>query len=285
MTPIEAYLSRVEELKKQTPLFAKVEVEVNLGCNRRCAYCFLATKRREHIIRTKQRVIAPDVYNRLLTQLQDLEFTGELNFHFYSEPLLDPSLSDHIRVARHALPDSLLVLYSNGDRLDVRRYEALKAAGLDRFYLTFHDDVIPDRLKDIINLPDVVFDRRATILLNNRGGYLGKNRNPQVATLPCVYPALAIVVTIEGNVLPCSCDFDEQMSFGNINAVHLRDIWRSPKATQFRDDLLNGWRSRYKLCEHCDYFSGIVGVTSTAEASRDCGTTTARTRTPQFQVP
>lgn len=263
------YMREVSRLKDEQPRFQKVEIEVNTGCNRRCSYCFLATRRRESVVEARRRVMEMELYERVVSQLADLEFEGELNYHFYGEPLINKRLHEYVALARAALPRCTIVLYTNGDLLTPAKYRQLRDAGVGRFYVTFHNDVVPQRLGEVLAQPDVVYDTRSTILLNNRGGYLGRNPFEAVRTLPCIYPSVTVIVTIDGNVLPCSCDFDERMSFGNVRSRHLREIWDSEKARAFRRDLLDGARASHALCEGCDYYSGIVGLPSAAEAHRN----------------
>jgi radical SAM protein with 4Fe4S-binding SPASM domain len=262
------YMSEVDRLRRDRPLFQKVEIEINLGCNRRCSYCYLATKKRESIVATGQREMDRVIYSTLLSQLADLNFQGEVNFHFYAEPLLCKRLTEYVQSAKRELPAVSIVLYTNGDFLTPEKFADLKQAGLDTFFITSHDDRLPAHLNEIVKRSDVIWETRSIILLNNRGGYLGENPFPQLRKFPCVYPSLVIVVTIDGNVLPCSCDFNEQMCFGNITRRHLRDIWHSQEAQSFRSALLAGNRAEFALCSECDYYSGILGLPSAAEANR-----------------
>lgn len=262
------YISEVDRLQRDRPLFQKVEIEINLGCNRRCGYCFLATRKRETVVATKQREMDRGLYSSLLSQLIDLNFQGEVNFHFYAEPLLSRRLPEYVRSAKREIPAVSIVLYTNGDFLTPEKFAVLKQAGVDRFYITSHDDELPAHLTDIVKLSDVTWEKRSIILLNNRGGYLGPNRFPEIQKLPCIYPSMAIIVTIDGNVLPCSCDFSEQMCFGNITKQHLKDIWHSQAAQSFRTALLAGKRAEFTLCRECDYYSSVLQLPSAAEAKR-----------------
>jgi radical SAM protein with 4Fe4S-binding SPASM domain len=269
MDAYDSYMRAVNQFREGNTLFSKVEIEVNIGCNRKCAYCFLATRRRESVVQSKSRTMEMELFALLLSQLSDLSFSGEINFHFYSEPLLNMRLENYVEATRRKLPNVAIVLYTNGDRLDRNRYRQLQTAGVTKFYVTFHDDRIPESREELRTRPDVVYDTRSMILLNNRGGYLGACEHEQVSKLPCIYPSSSIIVTIDGNVLPCSCDFDEQMCFGNIKAASLANIWNSEKAQLFRSDLLAGLRAKHALCKDCDYYSSVLGLPSVAESSRN----------------
>jgi radical SAM protein with 4Fe4S-binding SPASM domain len=199
-----------------------------------------------------------ELYLLLLQQLVQLGFSGEINFHFYAEPLLNKRLAWFSAQAKEQLPKSTIVLYTNGDFLSAARYRQLRESGVDVFYVTRHDDDVPDWLLPLLAERDVVLDYGSKIKLNNRGGYLGPPKDPRVHSFPCVYPSLAIIVTIDGNILPCSCDFDEKMSFGNIKERSLHEIWNSERAVSFRRSVLAGHRSQYDLCRNCDYYSSEI---------------------------
>lgn len=268
LTSLDGYLARVDELKRRDAMFEKIEIETNLGCNRRCAYCFLATRDRREVALAKQKIMSWQLYEALLEQLHDVDFAGVICFHFYAEPLLNARLHLFIRAAKERLPRSRGVLYSNGDHLDADRFDQLMGAGLDVVYVTLHDDLLPEALLPLLERPGLVVDSRRDMTLNNRGGSLGPALDPRVRSLPCIFTAETVVVTIDGNVLPCSCDFDESMSFGNIRAAHIRDIYRSERAREFRRALLAGERARYDLCRDCDYYAEVLGVPSAAEPLR-----------------
>lgn len=266
-TPLEDYLRLVEDFLDRDPLFQKIEIEVNLGCNRRCTYCFLHSKRREDTVRSRSKIMERALYERLVAQLRDLDFAGVVCFHFYGEPLLNKRLPEFVRIAARELPKARSIVYTNGDFLDSRWYQRLVEAGIDTIYVTRHDNVIPDSLVPLLDRPEVIVDRRADMSFNNRGGYLGGAKD-RVRDLPCIFFAESIVATIDGNILPCSCDFDESMVMGNVREHHLRDIYYSEAARRFRTDLLQGRRSRYDLCRNCDYYSGVLGIESAAERHR-----------------
>lgn len=263
------YQARVQRLAEQNGLFEKLEIELSLGCNRRCTYCFLATERRQDHVQSRTRVMPQPLFDLLLDQLTELEFRGVLCFHFYNEPLLNPHLHRYVAAARKRLPDVQMIIYTNADLLDEARYHELTTAGINLIYVTRHDNAVPATLAPVLKLPGVLIDMRADMEFNNRGGYLGPPVDDRMRTLPCVYPSECAIITIDGNVLPCSCDFRESMKFGNIREQHLRDIYLSPAAIAFRRDLLAGRRQDHALCKDCDWYAEVLGLPSSAEAHRE----------------
>jgi radical SAM protein with 4Fe4S-binding SPASM domain len=265
---LDEFRARVDRLARRAGLFEKLEIELSLGCNRRCTYCFLATERRQNHLQTRARTMPWELYELLLAQLAELAFTGVLCFHFYNEPLLHRDLHRYVAAARDRLPAVTVIIYSNGDLLDTARYHELISAGVNVLFVTRHDNAIPPALAAVLRMPGVMLDTRADMELNNRGGYLGPPIVEAVRELPCVFPSETAVITLEGNVLPCSCDFRETTRFGNIRDQHLRDIYFSPRAVAFRRSLLEGRRTDHALCKDCDYYASVLGAASAAEPHR-----------------
>ncbi len=58
------------------------------------------------------------------------------------------------------------------------------------------------------------------------------------------------VITIEGDVLPCSFDKNGEYSFGNIYEEPLEKIWHNEKARRFRQQILTN-RKVFAMCRNC----------------------------------
>jgi radical SAM protein with 4Fe4S-binding SPASM domain len=269
VSDLSRYLERVAELQRGDRLFEKLEVELNLGCNRRCSYCYLATDRRENYVLSNHGTMDSGLFELLIAQLVDLQGGGAICFHFYAEPLLNKRLGECTAWARKRLPRVQVILYTNGDFLTANRHQELTSAGVSLFFVTRHDNKIPSFLAPVLEEDNVVLDRRTDMVFNNRGGLLGRNADQSVRSLPCIHTSECLIVTIDGNVLPCSCDFRELHRFGNIRDTHIADIYRSETCRAFRRNLLAGDRAAYKLCRDCDFYCEVLGVPSAAETHRE----------------
>jgi len=208
------------------------------------------------------------LFELVIQQLIDIGFGGVLCFHFYAEPLLNKKLDQYASYARRQLPEAQFIIYTNGDYLTAQRHRELTRAGISLFFITRHDNLIPDFLAPVLQEPNVLLDTRADMVLSNRAGLLGVPRDPRIRSLPCIFTSESLIVTIDGNVLPCSCDFRETHSFGNVKKKHLRDIYASEPCRRFRRDLLAGRREAYPLCRDCDFYGELLGVPSPAESHR-----------------
>jgi radical SAM protein with 4Fe4S-binding SPASM domain len=69
----------------------------------------------------------------------------------------------------------------------------------------------------------------------------------------CEFPWTSMSIMSNGNVVPCTQDYDTEMVFGNIKTDSLKDIWNNGKYTQFRQWHIDGKFPKGNKCnERCD---------------------------------
>lgn len=69
----------------------------------------------------------------------------------------------------------------------------------------------------------------------------------------CEFPWTSLTVMSNGNVVPCTQDYDAKMIFGNIREQSLEEIWNSKKYQQFRQWHISGDFPKGNKCnEKCD---------------------------------
>lgn len=187
------------------------------------------------------------LFTTLVNQLASIPFAGRLSYHFYNEPLLRRDLERLVSTVDRRLPEALQVLYTNGDRLDERRYASLRTAGVDFFIVTLHDGrAFPKRDFQYVQRGD-------DLILTNRGGTL--THLPAVTAdilrTPCYAPSDMAIVTVSGDVLLCYEDATRGNVMGNILDTHLIEIWWSPRFVTLREQLARGDRSATSICRTC----------------------------------
>ncbi len=272
-TRTEQFVYGAENLLRRgtSDFFQVVEVESTTACNRRCSYCPNAHHERG-LLKNEQRM-GDDLFERLLGQLADLRFAGRISPHFYGEPLLDERLESWIARCRGKLPLAKIVVFTNGDYLDVARYQSLVRAGLDGLLVTQHsakplrgvEAVLEHRRQH--GAAGVRLDYRrfdADTELSNRGG-LVEHDKLEVKT-SCRIPAENVTIDHQGNVILCCNDYFSTVSFGNIGSEHLRDIWNKQSLRQLRRDLARG-RFELDICKRCAAGAN-VGAASELSAAR-----------------
>ena len=60
-----------------------------------------------------------------------------------------------------------------------------------------------------------------------------------------------MVVSADGNILPCCFDKQEKYIYGNINEDKIEYMWKNKKAYNFRNIVLNN-RSSIHICTNCN---------------------------------
>ncbi|WP_338553247.1 radical SAM/SPASM domain-containing protein [Paenibacillus sp. KS-LC4] len=243
------------------PLFSMIEIEVNSQCNRTCWYCpNSVTTRKEN------GEMDPVLYEKLMRQLQSIDFSGRLSFHFYGEPLLCSNIDLFVGLTKTYIPKAKPIMYTNGDLLDRNRVETLLSLGLQKFIVTQHVGA-KHKFKEVYEqLPEeqqqaIVYLHHSDLVLSNRGGILSRIPELENKQHICMVPSTLAVVTVQGNVLPCFEDFHQKYTMGNINDRHIRDIWYGGEFAAFRKMLKEGQRNKSEICKSCNNIS----VQSTAE--------------------
>lgn len=222
------------------PIPQVVEVEVYSRCNRRCSYCPVSVNSSPDV----PVQMSDEIFQKTLRDLAEWGFSGRLSYHFYSEPLLRLDFVQLVTSASQQLPAAKHVLYTNGDKLDEKRYCELMDAGIDQFIVTRHDsDTFPERERQIVLTP-------SELVLTNRGGSV---RPGKLLYTPCFVPSELMVVTANGDVLLCYEDALRNDIFGNVMQQSLDTIWFSEQARRARKVLAAGDRKNgLAACTLCD---------------------------------
>jgi hypothetical protein len=128
-----ALFERARDLVPALPL--KIQIQTTTRCNAACAMCpyplVAGAPGFEHAMMSEER------YRRILDDLRGAP-VERLSLFLMNEPLLDTRLVRWVALAREALPDTVLGLFSNGAALDGTRARGLAAAGLDELCISVH---------------------------------------------------------------------------------------------------------------------------------------------------
>lgn len=235
--------------------FMGVEIEINHDCNRACAYCPNSSMARKH-----QGNMSEELFRLLMKQLQDIDYRGRISYHFYNEPLLSPNLDRFVTLTKEYLPECWIEIYTNGTLLTEERLMTLLTLGVDKFTVTKHHgspDYPFEQLYKRLDFPiqqKIKFQRYKELILTSRGGLVkvGTVKKKPPLDMPCLIPSSVLVVTVNGNVVPCFEDYNELNKMGNITEQSLIEIWNSPKYRSFRDDLKKKRRDAHPVCKTCN---------------------------------
>lgn len=239
---------------KNTDIFTSLVVETTTYCNRRCTYCpnsifERSTKKNESLMPEK-------MFKKIIDELKGINYKGKIFPFLYGEPLLDRRLPDLIGYAHKTLPEAKIVIYTNGDFLDIDKTDELYKCGVSYFVITLHTYTKSniDKVKRLIThikktgkklkVLCQVLDKHTA--LSARTG-LVKVENKKEEDLTCLDP---IVINYRGDVLICCHDYLGVSSMGNVREEKLIDIWNKSDFMRIRNQLRN---RKYSLdiCNSC----------------------------------
>ena len=265
-----------------------VEVEVHSFCNRKCWMCPNSVIDRRHT----PEFLPEAVYLRVMADLAELDWRGEVSFGRYNEPFSNAVFYPRLRQAREALPKAKLRTNSNGDFLTPDRLELAHRCGLDEVHIQLYFgrdeqftrtaaeaklDQLAKRLPLAWNgprqAPDVFVwhanhNGLAVRAVARNFRATGTNRcgldvhGPYVRKALCVEPCLRIYIDYTGDAMPCCNLRHDFPAHGPYILGRLDDkpgslarIFCSAKAAKFRLSLMNH-KPKTGPCADC-YFGRV----------------------------
>lgn len=234
--------------------FTNIAIETCNFCNRGCDFCPVG-----HDRKPVQRM-HDGLFLKILTDLSDFEYRGDICLQWYNEPLADKRLPDMVRMARAACPDSYIYCASNGDLLTPKLFDRLVRAGLNLINVSQYDGHIQANVQTVIDsgiAPErlCVGIKGADVLTNTRGGSitpLTVNEKPLLDGVRCIRPDEQLIVDAHGNVPLCCNDYHISHCVGNAADRGLLDLWGDIRLINARHWLRAGDRSRIEVCRACN---------------------------------
>jgi len=97
---------------------------------------------------------------------------------------------------------------------------------------------------------------------HNWAGEITKKRHNPDNYSVCPFPWNALIILWDGSVLPCTQDFFNHHSIGNVKDNSIREIWNGDKIIHLRKKLAEQDLDEYKTCSNCDriWQKGLLGV-------------------------
>jgi len=226
-------------------MFRFVEIETYPLCNRRCSFCPITQDK------TPKKLMSNQLFEKIISELKELNFNGDICLSSYGEPLLDKRLAGFAKRIKADL-GSKIIINTNGDFLTVNRFRELVSAGIDIIIVSQHDKEPSAAIKNLFSqvnsaeLNHLVFQKiNEDSPLSNRGGSVeAKN----LKLFDC--PIQNIYIRADGNVRFCCSDYYNEVKLGNVNQSKLIDIWNSPFYRKIRNNLKRGIFN-LEICKRC----------------------------------
>jgi MoaA/NifB/PqqE/SkfB family radical SAM enzyme len=256
------------------PLFTRISIETTKTCTRSCWFC--PSEQRGSIVQT----MSDTLYNKILTELHDLNFQGVVQWFFLNEPLIDRNWYARIKALRQACPRVSIHLTTNWDTMHKATYDEqlstvkrLFDAGVNSLNLNDYDargyeqiveHVVKElRIQKVEHCWKKLSPKKRVISngplpeqLHNWSGYVddtkitNHNAKKQTGKRFCARPHRHIVVQYDGQVpLCCAVNPSNTSFFGNINMSSLIDVWNTYEMFKYRRMLQDGVRKN--ICDGC----------------------------------
>jgi len=254
------------------PLFDRLLIETQSNCNRSCWFCPRTYDRSGKYLdingKSILNLMPTEIILSLLDQASALGFKGSVGFHHYSEPLLDDR---NIQLAQEAKQRGMKpYLHTNGDLLksndrlceDVTNIYEIIVVGLydyeNNTQLEHAKQYWKDRLKranlqfSTIGLSGIVGADsmgvpRALVPTDTRMAF------PDLIypNAPCQRSLIRMIIQHNGEVCNCCEDTSGAFKLGNVHQQSLEELWFSDHHVQVVQDLAEGHREKYTLCQNC----------------------------------
>lgn len=269
------------------------QVELVLGCNRRCDFCGIMGL--DWLPRGLYRFMEPPVAARVAATLAELNPKARVEFALRGEPLFQPQLHTMLRTFREAFPDSQLQLTTNGTQLMHHRRDGrdwlgdvlsdLNVLVVDLYppygkALAFslqleaplqgwevvdfyQSDRSPwhnggNKGKTLFLMDDIAArdgEKRSRVIMNHAGNGCGGQVVKHPLKRTCTIPFREMSVHWDGTVPICCMDWQPDFIAGNLLQESAESVWRGPALMGARRILQQRNRG-FAPCRRCDAPSG-----------------------------
>jgi len=249
-------LERYSRLTYRLPLvFSNITIETSNFCNRGCGFCPVGHDRKP-LVRMERAL-----FDKILGELSDLNYCGDICMQWYSDPLADMRLVDWTRLARETCPESFIYFSSNGDFLDTIRFRMLVDAGMNLVNVSQYGGRVEPNVQATQEFVDRHPEYRdalrvgikgADVLVNARAGSIPGFAPDQPLRERCIRPDEQIIVDASGDVPLCCNDYHGAYKIGSVRESTLLELWFHPRMYEARKALREGDRTKIAICRSCN---------------------------------
>jgi len=239
-------------------LFSVVEIETCSICNLRCNYCPNSISERGLLKNCLE--MHEDLFFKIIDELFEIGFSGEVHPHFFNEPLLDERLCRFVKYVRNKLADTKVVVFTNGICLTIEKYQELVMAGVGRLNITRHTPTDPPNVLAVLDYRNTAGSQGVELVYNKSGidrGQIIFNRGGLIPItkvvdpmMYCDWPSNVLTINNEGDVLLCCNDYFGSYRVGNLKRNSIQTIWDRPHNKKIREYLFRD-TSKIEICRKC----------------------------------
>ncbi|SVE64180.1 uncharacterized protein METZ01_LOCUS517034, partial [marine metagenome] len=205
--------------------------------------------------------------------LKEINYRGRINFYNNSEPLITKNIFEYLEYATKTIKNGNEFRFmTNGISLNNSKSENLVKSGINSIIVNLYlDDLTKDfpekvmYLKELVDANNIekntkisleIHKRLITEVLCNKSGDAPNKHEayPMYFRGFCIQPFTRLVIDPNGIIGLCCMDAFIKKSFGNLNDSKLIDIWEGSELNHYRNELLQGNRTKLDVCSNCDYY-------------------------------
>jgi len=246
--------------KNGVPIFYRVEIETINRCNGACTFC--PVNRNDDT--RKPAKMTEELFEKILSELKDLDYSGGLSLFCNNEPFLDTRLEAFAKKARVFLPKARIEVFTNGTILTLERFieiiPYLNLLAIDNYNddLEWHETVLSVR-EYIKKHPELkakvsIRMRKESAVMSTRGGQAPNNSKKKTLPISCLFPFYYITIRPDGKISLCCNDALGKFTLGDVTEQSLKDIWYSEPYNEIRETIRTG-RDKLELCKYCDSYA------------------------------
>jgi sulfatase maturation enzyme AslB (radical SAM superfamily) len=245
-------------LRRQIPLFKRLEIETCSMCNRSCPNCIRNSHPNRAAVQDwfQPNLMPAEMFERIMRQACDLGFRGSVCLQHYNEPLMDDRIEEFGRFARGLACFSEVFISTNADYITEARARKLDGT-FDMLLIALYLDEPKKTERE--RWLRAQFSK--TKLEFTGGAHIPTHFSPEfdVTSLaqahvdrPCSLPLDRLIINHRGDMLLCCDDVVGNFALGNVKRQTLHELWFGARHQQIVNDLLvAGGRRKHAYCATC----------------------------------
>lgn len=187
--------------------------------------------------------LSTDLIKDSIRYLGSTQYSGDIIFSIYNEPLIDPRFFMLVEFTKNICPTCGIQCFTNGWSLNQYMVDELLKFDV-KIFVSRYTDNEEKRFESIIN----VFGGRITL-------------NPEVKTIygsdltatgPCLFPSVYAFVNHKGQFVLCCRDYEYHHIIGDLKSVSFESILKSRYRHEICDRLTAGDRF-LDACRRCPF--------------------------------
>jgi len=236
----------------------QIEINVIAGCTRSCSFCPVSLDGFYEQFKYVKNYMTMKIFKIFIKNLKQINYSGELVFSGWCEPLLHKNIIEFLEIISHEIPEAKSVIVTNGDLLNDDMLLKFKKVNLKVLLISLYDGDWQikkfNHMNKNVNFDNILFRKRyGEFKKTNRGGLLNSNTNNNTS---CYYPFYFLMLDLNGDVTFCSHNFAKLNILGNIKNTTIFNIWKND---DIRLKMINNKRHDIDACKHCDVDGHFLG--------------------------